>query len=788
MMLTVLTGFMVVTSLVAAPPLGVCPAAGASVQDIVDYGSNQPLDRGGLPIAPEKVLVQIPGLTGGSPLLQSMVKAAADRKMRVAATFATQILASEAPTDVKAVAHFVLAIRHERKPNKAATHWEAMRGNPCFHAAAVWHLSLRAERQGKAKDALALLDTVPQWDPRWADGRIRAARLHLRQRKPQRAYDALLGVDVSSLGKAEQIRLWTVLDAVAKAQKDRPLRRYVLRKLWRISSGSARTKAASQLRRLKSSIGTGDHLEIELRRLSTSKRSVRKVLKSTKRWTRRLPGFKAYVRGAALSKLRKRREEAVRHLKVSTWKLKGRLPRARAHYRLGHLLGRLNRESEGLPHLRKVATLAPGSPIHETSLWRLVRMYTYLGRSTEALSTLEELERRFPWSEHGAQGLWSQAWAAYQQNRLDLASDHLTRLMSRYGHSYTGGRQPWAAQALYWMARIEDQQGRKARARQLWAAVVDRWPMGHYAHLARMQLGESFPVGPSVPTEAVEKPTSLLAGLKVSNAPALFLSNLLTRVGWTQRAEAVLAEQFGGQSPAGAGDLLMALAMQNGSMQRARYLIRYRLSHMAPPDRRALEGWRTLFETPYLAEFQAASTESGTPMSLLYAIGFHESRFNPKALSVADAMGIMQVVPSVERIVTKALNLEPQGRQALMEPAYNIRIGAHFLAGLVRLTGGNNLLLTSAYASGNHILRQWLKRTAARDLDVFVETMPYPSVRSYAKGMGVMTVAFSAMHPEWNEAAIVERGYRAPVPDRLPAYEIPSPTAAAPPTEPTPDK
>jgi len=762
-----------------AAVLGLCPTQ-------ADGATAGLLDNAGLPVSHERVLVHIPGLTDAHPDLQAMVAAVQQGKTRQSRRLAQAVLDGEAPADVQALARYVLARSWKDRSSKAVPHWEALQAVPCFSAEAQWPLAKHALRAGKSKVALERLNAIPAWHPSWMPSRLELAELQLKRREKQAARDTLLLVVPERLSRSQRARFWRLVDQLAKLEKKKRLRRYANRMLWRMSKGSERRKIVRTLRKLRSPIDTADGVEQTLGGLTTSKSSVRKVLKATKVRTRRNPGLRAYVRGVAYSRLRKRRPEAVRYLKVSTWKLKRSLHRARAHYQLGHLLGRLDRETEGYPHLEKVATLAPDTLIHEQALWRQYRMLNYLGKEDESLAKLVELERRFPWTEHGAKGRWFRAWSAYQKGEWEEAKTHLIRLVERYGHTYSGGRQPWAAQAMYWLARVEDGQGRKERARQLWSAVIDHWPMGHYGHLARMRLAEPFP--PLAPTAAPteEAPQNPLAGLTVRTAPELMLPTVLTRVGLTRTAESVLADRFGGRSPAGAGDLLYALAIRNGSTHRARYLIRYRLSHFRPPDRRTISLWRDHFETPFEAHFRAASVESGASMSLLYAIGFHESRYNPTVVSVANAIGVMQVVPSVEKEVAKALDWEPQGRRGLRDAAYNVRISAHYLAALSRMTGGNNLTLTAAYASGNHILRRWLKRTTARELDVFVETMPFASVRSYAKGVGVISMAFSRMHPEWSDAEAADRGYQAPVFDPLNAFEIRSVVPPVPEATPEP--
>src|SRR6185437_5255561 len=110
----------------------------------------------------------------------------------------------------------------------------------------------------------------------------------------------------------------------------------------------------------------------------------------------------------------------------------------------------------------------------------------------------------------------------------------------------------------------------------------------------------------------------------------------------------------------------------------------------APAKSTAAKPARTVSRTcgvpaAYAGAFRTAARE--TPLPLLAAVAWEESRMNPHALSTAGARGILQLMPAT----AKALATAPA------DPRANILAGAGYLAQLVRRFDGNVELALAAY-------------------------------------------------------------------------------------------
>ncbi len=109
---------------------------------------------------------------------------------------------------------------------------------------------------------------------------------------------------------------------------------------------------------------------------------------------------------------------------------------------------------------------------------------------------------------------------------------------------------------------------------------------------------------------------------------------------------------------------------------------------------------------------QLASRESGVDEAFLRAIIHAESAFNPRALSVKGAQGLMQLMPAT------ATNM---GVSDAFDTAQNIRGGARYLALLLRTFNGNERLATAAYNAGPGNVQKYNGVPPFAETQVYVE-------------------------------------------------------------------
>lgn len=93
----------------------------------------------------------------------------------------------------------------------------------------------------------------------------------------------------------------------------------------------------------------------------------------------------------------------------------------------------------------------------------------------------------------------------------------------------------------------------------------------------------------------------------------------------------------------------------------------------------------------YKEVIRAASVESGVDEALIRAIIQAESAFNPRAMSLKGAQGLMQLMPGTAN---------DMGVLDAFDPAQNIRGGARYLGLLMKNFNGDTRLAAAAYNAG----------------------------------------------------------------------------------------
>jgi soluble lytic murein transglycosylase-like protein len=114
----------------------------------------------------------------------------------------------------------------------------------------------------------------------------------------------------------------------------------------------------------------------------------------------------------------------------------------------------------------------------------------------------------------------------------------------------------------------------------------------------------------------------------------------------------------------------------------------------------------------YADVIQLASQESGVDEAFLRAIIHAESAFNPRAMSIKGAQGLMQLMPGT------ALDM---GVHDAFDTAQNIRGGARYLGLLLRTFSGNERLAAAAYNAGPAAVQRYNGVPPYAETQVYVD-------------------------------------------------------------------
>jgi soluble lytic murein transglycosylase-like protein len=131
--------------------------------------------------------------------------------------------------------------------------------------------------------------------------------------------------------------------------------------------------------------------------------------------------------------------------------------------------------------------------------------------------------------------------------------------------------------------------------------------------------------------------------------------------------------------------------------------------------------------TAYADAIRSASLEYGVNEAFLRAIIHAESAFNPRAMSLKGAQGLMQLMPSTA---------SDMGVLDAFDSAQNIRGGARYLSLLLHDFNGNERLAAAAYNAGPAAVQR------------YKGVPPYAETRVYVERVGTLRQRYgAAIHP-----------------------------------------
>ena len=143
--------------------------------------------------------------------------------------------------------------------------------------------------------------------------------------------------------------------------------------------------------------------------------------------------------------------------------------------------------------------------------------------------------------------------------------------------------------------------------------------------------------------------------------------------------------------------------------------------------------YRNAYPQKYQEYVEQYAAEYGVDPDFVYAVIKTESNFRPSVVSVNDACGLMQLLPST---LDWLQNLTPEDdryvREDLFSPQVNIKYGVYFLSILFEefKTPAN---VAAAYHAGINGVRNWLSDPEISPDGQTLENIPYPDTRQYVE-------------------------------------------------------
>jgi soluble lytic murein transglycosylase len=145
--------------------------------------------------------------------------------------------------------------------------------------------------------------------------------------------------------------------------------------------------------------------------------------------------------------------------------------------------------------------------------------------------------------------------------------------------------------------------------------------------------------------------------------------------------------------------------------------------------------WEALFPKAYWTDLRKYSAQNGLDPYLVASLIRQESEFNALALSRANAVGLMQLLPKTGRTVARQMKLKGYSAPQLFTPAVNLQLGTRYFKDMVDKYNGQFEYALAAYNAGTDRVADWLGQGHYRDAQEFVESIPFTETREYVQAI-----------------------------------------------------
>ncbi|MGQ9865841.1 MAG: lytic transglycosylase domain-containing protein [Pseudanabaenaceae cyanobacterium] len=423
-------------------------------------------------------------------------------------------------------------------------------------------------------------------------------------------------------------------------------------------------------------------------------------------------------------------------------------------YRVGRSWQRANKRAAALAAYQRTAAQFPGTPAAGRALLRAMEVaesdqaialaeraiaaYPDLAaealygkfqrqRGTAAAVTRRQILDQHPRSESAAQILVTTARQQAQGGNPALAARTLATLPSIPTSEIV-------AEGLFWGGKWASDGGDRELAQRLWQRAIAEQPRSYYAWRSAARLG--WPTGNFTNVRALQPEVQVPPHHPDLPAGSAAVQELFALQRFAEASAQWQVETRGqplldpaaiftdGVLRVATGDFLVGM---------------YQLDSLnwldvTPAERDRI---RQLQQNPNYERFlyplaywegvqQHAQTWNLNPLLVLSLIR-QESRFEADIRSVADAVGLMQVIPETGAWIAAQLGV-PQ--YSLTNPDQNLRFGTFYLNYTHNRYQNNSLLAIASYNAGPNAVARWVTRSFT-DPDEFVARIPYRETREY---------------------------------------------------------
>jgi len=372
--------------------------------------------------------------------------------------------------------------------------------------------------------------------------------------------------------------------------------------------------------------------------------------------------------------------------------------------------------SAAIPALRSVANrFSIDAENASAALYLLADLSSDAGNDDGAAAAYRELYTKYPKASRADD-------ARFRAAILDLVRGNAKRAAPAFDSIVTlfpNSNERTAAK--YWAARAWESAGDKKKAQTLWTGIIAEQPSSYYSIVSARRLKQN----PWKPAQAADS----FASVPAVNE-ALQRIDLLEQLGMDTEADFELDALQEAAKASKEAALATANAFRSHGEGTKSINIALRLIEQGERDARV---YRLAYPLIDREELERNAKANKLEPALVAGLIRQESSFNPHAVSVANARGLMQVLPSVGAEIAKSMRYPVWSPSLLFDADVNLQLGTAHLASATR-QWDDIVKVLAAYNAGDSRVERWSKKpSASKDPEVFAEQIPFVETRDYVR-------------------------------------------------------
>jgi len=400
-----------------------------------------------------------------------------------------------------------------------------------------------------------------------------------------------------------------------------------------------------------------------------------------------------------------------------------------ALHRLASRLWNRDRDEAAMRAFTRYVEIFPRGDKLVDARYAIARIHESAGRITAAKQHYEQLISAYPRHGLAAESRWRLAWIEYRADEWWEAAEAFAELAERT----TGGERD---AAMYWRARCHQRLGNSDRARQFYATIAEK--RSYYGMWATQRLRQLAGEGlQRLDVRQLATSSTVIAPVRPGTPPrgvdafhwGRFVELDAARLPRLAHAEIAAVEEAAGANTPVRRFLFDAYRTIERYDDALRLLAR--LGSTAGLD--SAERRRTLYPLAFWSAVRDEGHRRQVDPLLVLGLMRQESLFKPDARSPANAVGVLQLIPSTARRMAAAPDLVGADPNDLTDPGNNIRLGVYYLGGLLDMYGGDPFKALAAYNGGEAAVEKWQQRWPGAEPDEFVESITFRETRDYVK-------------------------------------------------------